>query len=112
MAYQRSEVWVSPFAEMGNNIEALEKAMETYKEENRRNARSRIDYEQKIDEKDYKLHQSMFSKQHGCILDYCHLPLLARKMDLEDESFTDYDKALNDKMLTIWLSYVKENDNV
>lgn len=113
MTFQRSEGWVSPFREDDfESIDSIRNAMEVYKTTNHQNILCRVDYEQGENPDKFKLHKSMFSKQHGCIIDYKYLELLAEVMGENKDEFTDYDKTLNEEMLNIWLKYVEENNNV
>ena len=112
-AFQRSEGQVCPFtkAELEND-ETFKAAIKKYSSLVLKSIESGIDYEQNRNSP--QLRKSVFSKQHGCIIDYDKLSLLAQALGKSSDEFTKNDKSLNEDLLKNWRKYILEenNDNV
>lgn len=109
MAFQHSEGVVSPFGKTSfETEEEAGKAMEELRALNEKTIGLGYDYLQNKNKP--ALHKSLFSKQHGCIIDYEYLDLLAEKMvkaDGKKPNFKDYDSTLDREMFNIWKEYNK-----
>ncbi len=111
MAFQRSEGWISPFkADDFKDAASLRASMERIKEENRFLCTNYIDYLQSADKSKYRLNQTLFSKQHSCIIDFKYLEMLGEVMKEDKSAYKKNNRKINDEMLSIWEEYAKRGD--
>lgn len=99
-AFQRSEGLVCPFSEFEMKDEgSFKEAAKRFKEETAKSAEAGIDYEK--EEKTEKPQRSLFSKEHGCIVDYKWLDVLGDVMAEDELKFKRADKDINRRMFEI-----------
>ena len=111
MAFQRSEGWISPFKSDDFKDDAsLRASMERIKQENRFLCANYIDYLQSADKSKYRLNQTLFSKQHSCIIDFKYLELLGEVMKEDKNAYKKTNRKINDEMLSIWKEYANGGD--
>lgn len=108
MAFQRSEGWISSFKnEDFKDEQTLKEAMQKVKDENISLCKNYTDYLQSHDLSKCKLNQTLFSKQHSCIIDFKYLEMLGEVMKGDKTAYKKSNRQINDKMISIWSQYAK-----
>ncbi len=104
-AFQRAEGLVCPFAEEEMKDEvSFEAAVKKLKELTAKTYDERIDYEKPKDKKnpsDTKPQRSIFSKEHGCIIDYKWIEMLGEYMANNHDKYKRADRDINRRMFEI-----------